>query len=112
MDVVARWPGQTSEVRVDVSVRSPYRESFQDRATPGVAARAGEVDKRSRYGPTVLPMVFETLGRLGTTGIEAIATIAQLARTHAPEGKESDLKRVGDWRWRGAYCMRRRTYCC
>ena len=65
MDVVVNFPGTWVTALVDVSIRSPHVERYKRSiANPGLAARIGEEDKDKRYGHEVLPLVFETFGRL------------------------------------------------
>ena len=81
LDIVCTFPGATSYHAVDVSIRSPDAERYGTAdIRPGAAAASGEADKLRRYGPTVLPVVIETGGRMGLASIDALASLATEAR--------------------------------
>eukprot|EP00973_Karenia_brevis_P040744 5639492-Karenia_brevis.AAC.1 len=62
---------------IDVRIRTPHAESYANpHIEPGVAAHGGEIAKRSRYGPDVQPLSFETYGRLGVESAEALRNLA------------------------------------
>ena len=66
LDVVSWFPGVLQQLWIDVSVRCPHAERYNESASkPGVAAVAGEAEKTTRYGTAVRPLVFETYGRPG-----------------------------------------------
>ena len=48
-------------------------------AKVGRAASVAESAKESRYGPQVLPLAFESCGRLGAASIEALSALRQEA---------------------------------
>ena len=69
LDVVSWFPGVLPQRWMDVSVRCPHAERYNESASkPGVAAVAEETEKTKRCGTAVRPLVFETCGRLGGEG--------------------------------------------
>ena len=69
LDVVSWFPGVLQHLWMDVSVRCPHAERYNESASkPGVAAVAEETEKTKRCGTAVRPLVFETYGRLGGEG--------------------------------------------
>ena len=86
LDLVVRFPGASVMERIDVAIRSPFAGHFERaggaRATAqkaGVAAKAGENDKRRRYGDGVAPFVMEPLGRLGGDGQSLLCRLRRAA---------------------------------
>ena len=80
MDVVAAWPGGGPRANYDISIRSPYADHVAHAAiVPGAAAVSGERDKHRRYGSDVIPIVFESLGRLGGEALDVLKRL----RRHA-----------------------------
>ena len=77
MDLVVAFPGSLAQVWVDVSIRCPHAERYTraDRAAGAAADRAAE-EKRERYGPLVMPLVFESYGRLGSAGRRTLEGLA------------------------------------
>ena len=66
MDVVSWFPVVLQQLWIDVSVRCPHSERYDESAwKPGVAAVAGETEKTKRYGAAVRSLAFQTYGRLG-----------------------------------------------
>jgi len=70
LDVFVTTPGCVRTELVDVTVRCPHSirldHGTSTAATlPSAAARDGELGKLLRYGPQVMPLAFETYGRLG-----------------------------------------------
>ena len=77
MDIVATFPSSLVQWWLDVSVRSIHAERYPDMpAHAGLAARAGEHEKKVRYGTGVKAIVFETQGRLGAQGAAALRDLA------------------------------------
>ena len=69
LDVVSLSPGVLQQLWIDVSVRCPHAERYNESASkPGVATVAGETEKTKSYGTAVRALVFETYGRLGGEG--------------------------------------------
>ena len=67
----------TARFLIDVTIRSPHASRYKSSATvAGVAAAAGAKEKKDRYGDTVLPLPFESYGRLGEVGHETLETLA------------------------------------
>ena len=61
LDVVSCFPGVLQQHWIDVSVRCPHGERYNESASkPGVTAVAGEMEKTKRYGAVVRSLVFET----------------------------------------------------
>ena len=85
MDIVVTFPGSLRQHRVDVTIHSPFAESCAraDRVA-GAAASAAESAKQSRYGPSVLPVAFETCGRLGYKSIVSLQFLQQVASLLGP----------------------------
>ena len=66
LDVIAYWPGESTQYRLDVTTTCPLREGNE--ATwrkSGAAASTAEGVKERRYGLEVHPIAIETYGRLG-----------------------------------------------
>ena len=63
-----------------------------------LAAAAAESAKRSRYGPSVLPLAFESCGRLGPASIEALAFLRQEAMVWGSGAFDSSSLRFLHWR--------------
>jgi len=77
LDIVASFPGSFAFNYVDVSIRCPHASRYTRAAhVPGSAAAKAADEKRDRYGPSVLPLVFESYGRLGTDGRRTLETLA------------------------------------
>ncbi len=98
LDVVAIFSGATQHYKIDVTVRSAFQETCSNsNMVPASAASLGEQAKLTRYGPTVLPLSFETLGRLGYKSMEAL----DLLRSDAALWGKSQFSALGsacDWR--------------
>ena len=66
LDLCVHWPGSSAQLLIDVSMRSHHATRCGASAPrPGAAVAGGEGDTARRYGPGVLPLVFEAAGRLG-----------------------------------------------
>eukprot|EP00973_Karenia_brevis_P078473 10895601-Karenia_brevis.AAC.1 len=66
-DVVLSFPGSLSLTALDVTVRCPHGERYEKaQEVAGTAAADGELEKHERYGKEVVPVSFETYGRLGS----------------------------------------------
>ena len=63
LDVVSWFPRVLQQLWIDVSVRCPHAERYNESA--GVAAAAGDAEKTKCFGTAVRALVFETYGRLG-----------------------------------------------
>ena len=94
LDVVISWPGSGIVHRVDVTVRCPYaaRYAATSHSRSAVAADKGDEDKRVRYGDEVMPLTFESLGRLSAEGH---ATLAAISRESILYGKKRIGRRPG-----------------
>ena len=77
LDLVVSFPGSFEQRWLDVSIRCPLATRYsQAPSVPGSAASSGAEDKLARYGPKVLPLVFESFGRLGTEGKQSLQLLA------------------------------------
>ena len=95
LDVVSWFPGVLQQLRIDVSVRCPHAERYNESASkPGAAPVAGDAEKTKRYGTAVRALVFETYGRLGGEGTKLLS---DLVTTAAANGQYSPHA-VGRWR--------------
>ena len=85
------WAGVLQQLLIDVSVRCPHAERYNDSASkPGVAAVAGEAEKRKRYGMAVRALVFETYGRLGGEGTKLLRDLVATAAANSAARMLSD----------------------
>ena len=99
LDVVACWPGQCAQHCIDVTIRCPYGVRYERTGVAaGVASRTSEKEKKARYGPTVLPLAYETLGRLGLESQHALQQLAQQARCFASDAVGRGKRLVSAWR--------------
>ena len=82
LDVVALFHGSCIQRKLDVTIRSPFSQACLRSSTvrPGMAATNGEKAKATRYGNTVLPLSFESLGRLGPGSLETLSALRLDAR--------------------------------
>ena len=53
LDKVARWPGDTMDYKLDVTIRS-LTAKYSEHICPGLAADKGEKEKFRRYGDNVI----------------------------------------------------------
>ena len=84
LDLYVTFPGVPERFLVDVTVRSPHAARFPDAATRiGQPSAAGAKEKFDLYGPAVLPLAFESYGRIGAAGLRTIATLAVAAASSA-----------------------------
>ena len=95
LDVVSWILGVLQQLWIDVSVRCPHAERYNESTSkPGVATVAGKAKKTKRYGVAVRALVFETYGRLGGEGTKLLR---DLVNTAAANGQCSPHA-VGRWR--------------
>ena len=94
LDVV--WfPGVLQQLWIDVSVRCPHAERYNESASkPGVAAERGEKEKTRRCGSAVRSLLCEACGRLGGEGTRLLR---DFVATAAANGRCSPHA-VGRWR--------------
>lgn len=77
MDLYVTVPGRPERFLIDVTVRSPHAARYEDAARRcGQAAASGAKEKRDLYGPEVMPLPFESYGRLGEAGYETLSSLA------------------------------------
>ena len=83
LDVVAIFSGSSMQRRIDVTIRSPFTKTCMasNALKPGQAAITGEKAKLTRYGASVLPLSFESLGRLGPDSLGTLETLRHDAST-------------------------------
>ena len=87
LDVTCWFPGRIEWYALDVTIRFPGSKRYVGAARKaGEAASVGEKEKVRRYGQDVLPLAFETGGRLGIASmrsLQALATAAQASSVGA-----------------------------
>lgn len=82
MDIVAAFPNATRQYWIDVTVRSPHADRYNETArnasnTTGLAASEGAKEKWERYhSPFVVPIFFEPYGRLSLESFKRLQEIA------------------------------------
>ena len=80
MDLTCWFPGSAEWHGVDVTVRYPGATRYYGAADhAGRAATKAEAEKIKRYGQDVLPLAFETGGRLGSQSRGTLRTLAAKA---------------------------------
>ena len=80
LDLVVSFPGAFMQCWIDVSIRCPLAERYgRADQVPGEAAAKAAEEKHERYGPYVLPLAFETYGRLGS----AVRRTLEILAAHA-----------------------------
>ena len=92
LDVSCHFPASTTVHHIDLSVRSPFSSNLTD-FKAGEAARIGEADKNTRYGERVLPLIFETFGRLGKESAVTLRMLSSIGH-----GDFSGGTRRANWR--------------
>ena len=98
LDVVGVWPGDSVLRCYDVTIASPHAKRVNNPwRRPGVAARAGESRKATRYGDAVRPLSFEAYGRLGP---RSLACLAEAAREASLFGRTDMSAKQLQQRWR------------
>ena len=96
LDVVSWFPCVLQQLWIDVSVRCPHAEHYNESASKrGVAAVAGEAEKTGRYGMAVRALVFERL--MEDCAARAPSCCVNLVTTAAENGQCSPHA-VGRWR--------------
>ena len=100
MGIVASFPGELHQWRLDVTIRSPLAlrsapAGQQAADLAGAAARAGAGAKARRYGPSVVALSWEMFGRLHAESAEALE---ELARRAASGGGREPLRLARAWR--------------
>ena len=90
--MVVSIPGHQQRYLIGVSVRSPHAARYTEADTvAGSAAAKGAKEKTDLYGPEVLPLVFETYGRLGSEGHHTL-DVLQTALSGLTWGNHSRLR--------------------
>ena len=79
-DLVAALPGQVCPAWVDVALPCPHAARYPvAHSRPGHAAAVAEQSKHDRYGDSVLPVAFETYGRIGYKSRQSLEVLAMQA---------------------------------
>ena len=100
MDLTVWFPGAVEWHGVDVTIRFPGAARYTGASyRPGRAATKAEEEKIARYGRDVLPIAYETGGRLGAHSTLSIKRLAQLAAQAAgglttPQSLETRWRRA------------------
>ena len=82
LDVGSSHPGGLNKFYVDVTIRAPHAQRYQNTdSVPGVAAKGGESDKLEPYGAQVMPLSFEPYGRLGSDSMASLRSLALCGST-------------------------------
>eukprot|EP00973_Karenia_brevis_P016978 2330121-Karenia_brevis.AAC.1 len=77
LDVVVHPPASFECLAVDITIRCPHSERYtRADSIPSSAADDGEMEKAERYGSDVLPLSFETYGRMGVRSQKELRRIA------------------------------------
>ena len=80
MDLTCWFPGCAEWHGVDVTVRYPGAVWYYGAADhAGKASAKAEAEKIKRYGQDVLPLAYETGGRLGTQSMQSLRKLAAQA---------------------------------
>ena len=99
LDVVSVWPGDSAMRCYDVTIASPHAARVNNPwRRPGVAARAGEARKETRYGSTVRPISMEVYGRIGP---KSLHWLREAAREASLYGRSDCTAKQLLARWRG-----------
>ena len=97
LDIVASFPGSLRQYRIYVTIHSPFAVSCSSSNNlPSSAAVLGEKQRYNRYDPLVLPMSFETCGRLGKKSLESLKYLRQKSLFFGLDSSASDF---ADWQW-------------
>ena len=98
LDVVVTWPGATVLRSIDVTICCPLAERVHTAwKVPGAAAVTAERRKASRYGEEVLPLAFESFGRMGPRSLDVMDTLAREACLYST-ARPSAATLVRRWR--------------
>ena len=77
------WPGALSLQTVDVCISCPHADRTNTAwRRPALAATNAEKRKANRYGPSVMPLSFESHGRMGPNSLLALQAMARQACTY------------------------------
>ena len=100
LDVTCWFPGRIEWFALDVTIRFPGSKRYVGAARKaGEAASVGEREKVRRYGQDVLPLAFETGGRLGAASMRSLQTLA-LAAQASSIGASTTRGLANQWRRR------------
>ena len=93
MDVVAAWPASSTTLLFDVTVRSSWAKRYANTdADPGSTGRKADAEKVGKYGCTVHPVAFQTLGRLSKGGMQALEVACAEAKEWGRHLSARDLR--------------------
>ena len=83
LDVVLTWPGALALQTVDVCISCPHADRTSAAwRRPALAATNAEKRKAARYGQSVMPLSFESHGRMGPNSLLALKSMARQACTY------------------------------
>ncbi len=84
LDIVVSYPGEAGMAAIGVTVRCPFHDAAQKPPGPAASAcNAGAKQKVNKYGARVVPLAFETFGRLHYDSVESLRQIAaKVARSN------------------------------
>ena len=86
LDVVATIPGSPEQALVDVATRCPHaaRDAHAAQCAGSTAGKA-QFEKIAKYGDSVHVLTYETYGRLGEAGAQALEALAMHAAAVAQD---------------------------
>ena len=77
LDLWVAFPGHTSPLYLDVTIRCPLAQRYTTAwKTPGAAATYAVRQKEARYGPKVITIALESYGRIAVETAAALESIA------------------------------------
>ena len=80
LDLFVSFPGTPQRLLVDVTIRSPHAARYaKAHERVGVPASAAEKEKADLYGSEVLPLAFESYGRIGKDSLLSLTALAHAA---------------------------------
>ena len=99
MDLTCWFPGAAEWFGVDVTVRYPGATRYYGAADhAGRAATKAEAEKIKRYGQDIMPIAYETGGRLGPQSRDALRKLAQHAASAGGGGLLTAAGLENKWR--------------
>ncbi len=84
LDIVVSYPGEAGMEAIDVTIRCPFHDATQKPPGPAASAcKGGAKQKVNKYGTRVIPLAFETFGRLHYDSVESLRQMAaKVARSN------------------------------
>ena len=99
LDVVYSFPRGPVTRHLDVTVRCPFASAYKKaHANLAVAVQGGEDAKAWRYGPSVIPVAFESFGRLGRDSTSKLEDMAAEARQRPRFRNRRPTRTYARWR--------------